>query len=70
MDSGEEEEVIDPSGEVEVQTRFKHASDELAFLGYVQPYKRKRKEDMAGASGPRGTVSRLVYAYTMEGGVL
>ena len=67
--SEEEEEVIDPNGPEELRARFKHASDELAFLGYVQPYKRRRREDIGGR-GPRGAVTRLVYAYTMQGGNL
>ena len=61
--------MIDPNGMEELRTRFKHASDELAFLGYVKPYKRRRREDVGG-TGPRGAVTRLVYAYTMQGGVL
>lgn len=60
--------MIDPDGKDELRARFKHASDELAFMGYVQPYKRRRKEDV-GATGPKGAVTRLVYAYTMQGGV-
>lgn len=60
---------VDPSRPSEMRARFGHASNELAFLGYVKAYKRRRREEGRGA-GPKGAVTRLVYAYTMEGGAL
>lgn len=53
----------------DLRARFNHASNELAFLGYVKAWKRRRR-DKARGQGPKGAVTRLVYAYTMEGGAL
>lgn len=58
-------------GPAELRARFGQASNELAFLGYVKAYKRRRRDEGGGAgAGPKGAVTRLVYAYTMEGGGL
>lgn len=52
----------------ELRARFRHASSELAFLGFVRPYKRKRKQD-EGLRGPKGAMERLVFAYSMQSGM-
>lgn len=70
----DEEVVIDPTGGAELLARFEHASDQLASMGYVRPLKRKRLETEGGgkakAPGPKGSVTRLVFSYTMEDGAL
>ncbi|CAN0410417.1 unnamed protein product [Hapterophycus canaliculatus] len=68
---------VDPTGGAELLARFEHASDQLASMGYVRPLKRRRRleEGRGGGKGkkeqgPKGSVTRLVFSYTMEDGAL
>ncbi|CAM9638276.1 unnamed protein product, partial [Ectocarpus sp. 6 AP-2014] len=72
----DEEGAIDPTGGAELLARFEHASDQLASMGYVRPLKRRKRPEAEGgggkgqAPGPKGSVTRLVFSYTMEDGAL
>ncbi|CAB1100283.1 unnamed protein product [Ectocarpus sp. CCAP 1310/34] len=71
----DEEGAIDPTGGAELLARFEHASDQLASMGYVRPLKRRKRPEAEGAGkgqapGPKGSVTRLVFSYTMEDGAL
>ncbi|CBN79460.1 expressed unknown protein [Ectocarpus siliculosus] len=72
----DEEGAIDPTGGAELLARFEHASDQLASMGYVRPLKRRKRAEAEGgggkgqAPGPKGSVTRLVFSYTMEDGAL
>ncbi|CAN0461062.1 unnamed protein product [Ectocarpus sp. 12 AP-2014] len=45
-------------------------------MGYVRPLKRRKRPEAEGgggtgqAPGPKGSVTRLVFSYTMEDGAL